>query len=203
METAASMQRTCDNKFDLNTRSGTVLNRRAVRRSDASYPQQKKDPNMLTHTTTQNQTNTQGQTTTTPPTANLTILRHTDYRCHQCWQDLRLMPQAQWRVVAMPAKARGSKHVGVAREEHLLAVCATCARLTAFAGQAMAPEKPVAVLDAPEFAEIPHFDREDASLAAGALGLLSGWFVAGPALALVGLAAGAAAGYMSVKRLAA
>jgi hypothetical protein len=128
----------------------------------------------------------------------LTILRHTDYRCHGCWQDLRLMPQARWRMVAMPAKSRGSD----AREPHLLAMCEHCAQPAAFATQNEAPFHPVPVLDGPEFAEGLALDREDASLAAGALGLLSGWFVAGPALALVGLVAGAAAGYMSVRRIA-
>ena len=128
-----------------------------------------------------------------------TILRHTDYRCHGCWQDLRLMPQARWRMVATPAKARGSN----AREPHLLAMCETCALPAAMATQRPAPTTPVPVLDGRDFADAPVFDREDMSLAAGALGLLSGWFVAGPALALVGLAAGAAAGYASTRRQAA
>ena len=129
----------------------------------------------------------------------LTVLRHTDYRCHGCWQDLRLTPQARWRTVAMLAKARGSEQ----RESHLLAMCEACALPAALATQRQAPSQPVPVLDGPEFAESASLDREDASLAAGALGLLSGWFVAGPAFALVGLVAGAAAGYMSVKRMAA
>jgi len=118
----------------------------------------------------------------------LTILRHTDYCCHGCWQDLRMMPQARWRMVAMPAKARGS----AAQAEHLLAVCESCAWSMAMARQPEAPVNPVPVLD-----------LEDTSLAAGAFGLLSGWFVAGPAFALVGLVAGAAAGYMSARKLAA
>ncbi len=118
----------------------------------------------------------------------LTILRHTDYCCHDCWQDLRLLPQARWRMVAVPAKARGSDR----RDQHLLAVCEQCAWPMAIAHQQDAPHDPVPVLD-----------REDASLAAGALGLLSGWFVAGPAFALIGLVAGAAAGYVSARRIAA
>ncbi len=118
----------------------------------------------------------------------LTILRHTDYCCHGCWQDLRLMPQARWRMVAVPAKARGSDK----QESHLLAVCEQCAWPMAMANQREAPVHPVAVLDS-----------EDASLAVGALGLLSGWFVAGPAFALVGLVAGAAAGYVSSRKMAA
>ena len=118
----------------------------------------------------------------------LTILRHTDYCCHGCWQDLRLMPQARWRMVAVPAKARGSDK----QEQHLLAVCEQCAWPMAMANQREAPVHPVPVLDS-----------EDASLAAGALGLLSGWFVAGPAFALVGLVAGAAAGYVSSRKMAA
>ena len=118
----------------------------------------------------------------------LTILRHTDYCCHGCWQDLRLLPQARWRMVAVPAKARGSDR----RDHHLLAVCEQCAWPMAMAHQQDAPHDPVPVLD-----------REDASLAAGALGLLSGWFVAGPAFALIGLVAGAAAGYVSARRIAA
>ncbi len=118
----------------------------------------------------------------------LTILRHTDYCCHGCWQDLRLLPQARWRMVAVPAKVRGS----IKREPHLLAMCESCAWPMALANVADAPLHPVPVLD-----------TEDASLAAGAVGLVSGWFVAGPAFALVGLVAGAAAGYVSARRMAA
>ena len=119
------------------------------------------------------------------PQHELTLLRHTDYCCHGCWQDLRLLPQARWRMVAVPVKARGSQ----ARGEHLLAVCEQCAWPVALAQQAEAPSRPEPVLD-----------REDASLTAGALGLLSGWFLAGPVCALLGLAAGVLAGWVTAKR---
>ena len=116
--------------------------------------------------------------------ADRTILRHTDYRCHGCWQDLRLQPQARWRVVAMPMRGRGGVGVG----EHLLAVCDQCAAHVALRHQSEAPTEPVPVLR--DLA----LDSEDVSMTAGMLGLLSGWFVAGPALGLVGLVAGAVAG---------
>ena len=113
------------------------------------------------------------------------ILRHTDYRCHGCWQDLRLLPHTRWRLVAMPIHARGGHGVG----EHVLAVCETCAVPMAMSGQRTAPTQPVPVLDDLEM------DREDMALSGGTVGLLSGWFVAGPALAVVGLVAGAVVGW--------
>ena len=113
------------------------------------------------------------------------ILRHTDYRCHGCWQDLRLLPHTSWRLVAMPIHARGGQGVG----EHVLAVCESCAVPMAMSAQRMAPTQPVPVLQ-----DLP-LDQEDISLTAGTIGLVSGWFVAGPALAAVGLVAGAVVGW--------
>ena len=122
----------------------------------------------------------------------LAILRHTDYQCHGCWQDLRLLPQTRWRMIAMPAKMRGKSDEG----QHLLAVCEDCAWPLAMAEEKPAPLQPMAL-------KTFDLDREDASLTAGALGLLSGWFVAGPALAVVGLIAGVLAGYLTAKNLTA
>lgn len=118
------------------------------------------------------------------------ILRHTDYRCHGCWQDLRQTPQSQWRVVAMPMRGRGGVGVG----EHLLAVCAPCATRVAMQHQRPAPQRPIPVL-----AELA-MDGEDLSMSAGVVGLLSGWFVAGPALALVGLVLGGLIGMGLARR---
>lgn len=129
---------------------------------------------------------------TTMTRQELTILRHTDYRCHGCWQDLRLLPQTRWRMLAMPAKNRGSQQKG----EHLLAVCEQCAWPMALAIQPETPMQPVEVQGIPLLSWDRVLDREDTSLTAGALGLLSGWFIAGPVLALIGLGAGAIAGYL-------